>query len=299
MQSKYKPTSFLSSLNIWVWTLLGTFLAAIAIVLFLTPNKLIDGGIVGISMILADLIGKTTLPYFLVILNIPFLYLGYKVLGKSLVIHMLVSVIAFAIFCFVLTAYPINFSTENLDTMEIIILSGVILGGGIGLIIRMGGSLDGTEILAIIVNQKKGYTVGQVVLFVNLFIFVAAALVFQDWHIAFKSLMVYFVAMKVMDAVIVGLEETKSVTIISSKPQQVADAIINDLGLALTIIYGRGGYSGERKEIIYIIVERLQLAELKLVVQREDPTAFIAIENLHEVLSTREQVAPSSKKQIA
>jgi uncharacterized membrane-anchored protein YitT (DUF2179 family) len=291
-----KSKQITKSIYTLFWTGLGAFFAAIAIIIFLTPNHLIDGGVVGISMILADFLGQEYLPYGLVIFNIPFLYLGYRVLGKRLVIHMLISVLLFAFFCFLLTQFPINFSTKNLDAIEIIILSGVILGGGIGLIIRMGGSLDGSEILAIIVNQKKGFTVGQVVLVINLFIFTFAAFVFKDWHIAFQSLMVYFVAMKVMDAVIVGLEETKSVTIISSKPQQVADSVMNDLGLGLTIIYGRGGYSGERREILYIIVERLQLAELKVVVQREDPGAFMAIENLHEVVSAREINSVPSKK---
>ena len=153
----------------------------------------------------------------------------------------------------------------------------------------MGGSLDGTEILAIIINRRRGHTVGRVVLFFNIFIFIAAALVFRDWHIAFQSLLVYFVAMKIMDAVIVGLEETKSVTIISSNPKRIIDVVVNELGLGLTVIYGRGGYSGEKREIIYIIVERLQLASLKEVVHREDPQAYIAIENLHEVVNTKER----------
>ncbi len=124
---------------------------------------------------------------------------------------------------------------------------------------------------------------GQVVLFCNFFVFGAAGIVFNDWHPALLSLINYFVVIKVMDTVIIGLDETKSVLIISQKSKAIADAIIHELGLGLTIMYGRGGYSGDEREILYVIAERLQLSELKELVHREDPAAFVAIENLHEV----------------
>ena len=110
-----------------------------------------------------------------------------------------------------------------------------------------------------------------------------AGLVFQDWHPPLLSLITYIVVIKIMDSVIVGLDETKSVLIISSKSKEIADAIIHELGLGLTVMYGRGGFSGDEREILYVIAERLQLAELKELIHREDPSAFIAIENLHEV----------------
>ena len=164
-----------------------------------------------------------------------------------------------------------------------VVIGGGILGVGIGLIIRKGGCIDGTEILGLIVNRRTGITVGQVVLVFNVFIFGAAGLVFKDWHPPILSLITYMVVVKIMDAVIVGLDETKSILIISNRSKAVADAIIHELGLGLTIMYGRGGFSGDEREILYVIAERLQLAELKELIFREDPSAFIAIENLHEV----------------
>ncbi len=164
---------------------------------------------------------------------------------------------------------------------------------GLGLIIREGGCLDGTEILGIIINRRMGFTVGQVVLVCNIFVFGAAGLVFQDWHPPLMSLITYIVVIKIMDTVIVGLDETKSVLIISSKSKAIADAIIHELGLGLTIMYGRGGFSGDEREILYVIAERLQLAELKDLILREDPSAFIAIENLHEVANGKP--APQGK----
>jgi uncharacterized membrane-anchored protein YitT (DUF2179 family) len=134
-----------------------------------------------------------------------------------------------------------------------------------------------------LINRRYGFTVGQVILFISIFVFVAYGWIFQDWHIALRSLMTYIVAFKMMDIVIAGLEELKSVLIMCAKPEQLSKIITHELGLGLTFLKGRGGYSGEDRDILFIIVERLDLAELKEIVLREDPTAFIAIENLHEV----------------
>ncbi|MEI8124917.1 MAG: YitT family protein [Parachlamydiaceae bacterium] len=266
---------------------LGAFFAAFAIEVFLIPNNLIDGGIVGISMIFANLFGQKYLPFFLLLLNLPFLYLGYRFIGKVFLWHMLFATVLFAgslIFIHQLTTW--QFVGEAL---EVVVIGGSILGIGIGLIIRYGGCLDGTEILGIIINQRTGFTVGQVVLVCNIFVFGSAGLVFQDWHPPLLSLITYIVVIKIMDAVIVGLDETKSVLIISSKSKQIADAIMTELGLGLTVMYGRGGFSGDEREILYVIAERLQLAELKELIHREDPGAFIAIENLHEVASGNQE----------
>jgi uncharacterized membrane-anchored protein YitT (DUF2179 family) len=276
----------------YFWLLVGSFLAAVGIKVFLGPNHLIDGGVVGISMIGSYLFGDKYLPYLYVILNLPFLYLAYKLIGKTFVIQMCLAVIMFAGFCVALETAP----PFHGDSLEIIFLGGVVLGAGIGLVIRTGASLDGTEILAIIVNKTKGYTVGQVILFINIFIFVAAGFIYRDWHTALQSLMVYIVASKIMDTVIVGLEETKSVIIISSEPNEISKTIMDELELGLTVLYGRGGYSNSEREILYVIVERLQLAELKDIVHRVDPHAFIAVENLHEVVNGRINVKPQKKK---
>ncbi len=282
MHLSQPPTKSLTSILFSYFFMgLGAFLFAFAIEVFLIPNRLIDGGIVGIAMILGNIFGVNYISFFIVLFNLPFIYLAYRSLGKVFVAHMLFSVIVFAasllLFQHVL---ELEFIGESL---EVVVIGGAILGIGIGLIIRYGGCLDGTEILGIIVNRRTGITVGQVVLVCNVFIFSAAGLVFQDWHPPILSLITYMVVIKVMDAVIVGLDETKSMLIISKKSKAIADSIIHEIGLGLTVFYGRGGYSGEDQEVLYVIAERLQLAELKELIHREDPVAFIAIENLHEV----------------
>lgn len=257
----------------------GAFFAAAALQIFLMPNELIDGGIVGVSLIFARLFGKETLPLFLLTLNLPFIFLAWRYIRRSFVLNMMVAILLFASFVKLLDSLP----AFEADPLEAIVIGGAMLGAGAGLIIRHGGCTDGTEILAILINRRYGFTVGQVILFISIFIFIAYGWIFQDWHIALRSLMTYIVAFKMMDIVIAGLEELKSVLIMCTKPEELSKIITHELGLGLTFLKGRGGYSGEDRDVLFIIVERLDLAQLKEIVLREDPTAFIAIENLHEV----------------
>lgn len=271
--------TFLQYVISFIGMTIGACLAAIAIRIFLVPNNLIDGGILGISMILGRLYGNIYISTFLLILNIPFIYLASRYIRRSFVFYMLTAILLFAFFLWLLQQLP-PFAA---DSLEAIVIGGAMLGAGAGMIIRHGGCTDGTEILAIIINRRKGFTVGQVIFAINIFIFGAYGWIFSDWHIALRSLMLYIVAFKMMDIVIAGLEELKSVLIMCSKPEKLSKLITHELGLGLTFIKGKGGYSGEDRDILFIIVERLDLAELKEIVLREDPGAFIAIENLHEV----------------
>jgi uncharacterized membrane-anchored protein YitT (DUF2179 family) len=283
----------LHHLSTFFWIAVGAFLAAVAIRIFLVPNQLIDGGVVGIALILARLYGDSYLSYAMILLNIPFLYLAFTYIRRSFVLYMVLAVFLFAFFLMVLQSATAFIA----DPLEIIVFGGAILGIGVGLIIRHGGCVDGTEILAILINRRTGFTVGQVVLFINVFIFAAYGWIFNDWHIALRSLMTYIVAFKMIDLVIVGLDELKSALIISAKPKEMGNAIMNELGLGLTIMHGKGGFSGDTREILFVIVERLDLSELKEIVLRVDPTAFMAIEDLHEVVYGKQGVIPFKKRQ--
>ncbi len=294
MSTTTHSKSITSEIVYALWILIGAAMAAFAVEVFLIPNRLIDGGVVGVAMIFGNIFGTSWIPYLLVLFNLPFIYLAYRFIGRYFVMHMVVSVLVFAGFMVGLQNFlPLEFHGESL---EVVVIGGALLGIGIGLIIRAGACLDGTEILGIIVNKRTGISVGQTVLVCNVFIFATAGIVFQDWHPPILSLITYMVAIKMMDTVIVGLDETKSVTIISPKSKQIAESIVHELGLGLTIMYGRGGYSGREREILYVISERLQLAELKDLVYREDPGAFMAVENLHEVANGRQRT-PQKREQ--
>ena len=279
-QPRSSSSSLINNFIDFFFLALGAFVAAYAIESFLIPNQLIDGGTVGISMILSKLMNGQHLSQLIIGLTLPFVIIAYRSLGKHFVLRMSFALILFATFCYFLQG-RFNYNGEPL---EIVVFGGFCLGAGIGLIIRMGGCVDGSEIIAILMNKKYGFTVGQVILAFNIVIFLAAALVFGNWAIALRSLLVYMVAYKIIDLVINGFDETKSVMIISTQSEKIASAIMNEMGLALTVVYGRGGFSRQPKEILYVVIERLQLVELKLLVHREDPSAFISITNLHEIV---------------
>lgn len=286
--------SITSQIILYMFIALGSFLAGLGIQVFLVPNNLIDGGTVGIAMILGKLTDQSYIPLYLILINLPFVFLAYRSIGRTFVLHMGFAILAFAGSMTLIQTYFPHWQFVG-EILEVVVIGGCILGVGAGLIIRYGASTDGTEILGIIINRKTGFTVGQVVLVCNVFVFGTAGLVFQDWHPPLLSLITYMVVIKVMDSVIVGLDETKSVLIISRKSKAIADAIIHELGLGLTIMYGRGGFSGDEREILYVIAERLQLADLKELIHREDPAAFVAVENLHEVANGKQSdVTPPS-----
>ncbi len=292
MAARTKSKTFLHHSLSFLWMALGAFLAALSLKMFLQPNDLIDGGIVGIAMILARVYDNSYLAYFLILLNLPFICLAFFYIRRTFVIYMSLAVLLFAGCLYLLKGIAPFVG----DSLEVIFFGGALLGIGTGLIIRYGGCLDGTEILAILINKKKGFTVGSIILVFNFFIFGAYGWVFQDWHIALKSLMMFVIAFKMMDMVMAGLNELKSVLIISSNPKLLSDAIMSQMGLGLTILHGKGGFSGNSKDILFVIVERLDLSDLKDLVLREDSSAFMAIENLHEVVHGHQAHIPYKKK---
>ncbi|REJ11645.1 MAG: hypothetical protein C6W59_16795 [Paenibacillaceae bacterium] len=260
---------------------IGAVLMAVALEIFLVPNDVIDGGITGISIILHELT-DVPLGLYLFFLNLPFLFLGYKQIGKTFTLSTLyaVSVMSLCTFLF----HPI----EPLTITKILaaIFGGVILGVGVGLVIRFGGSMDGTEIVAILVNKRTPFSVGEVVMFFNFFILLSAGFVFE-WDSAMYSLIAYFIAYKAIDITIEGMDESKAVWIISDAATEIGSAIINRLGRGVTYLAGEGAYTGDSKRVIFCVITRLEEAKLKSIVQEMDPTAFLAIGNIHDVKGGR------------
>ncbi|MFS1512425.1 YitT family protein [Chengkuizengella sp. SCS-71B] len=261
--------------------ILGATLVAIALEMFLVPNTIIDGGIVGISII-SSYLSKIPLGVFLFFLNLPFLFIGYKQIGKTFAISTLLGVFVMSLGTFLL--HSAEMATD--EPLLAAVFGGTILGFGVGLVLRYGGSLDGTEIVAILVNKKTPFSVGEVVMFLNLFILGSAGFVF-GWERAMYSLIAYFIAFKMIDVTINGFDESKSVWIISENHKEVGDAILFRLGRGVTYLSGEGGFSGDDKQIIFCIITRLEEAKLKSIVDELDPGAFLAIGNIHDVKGGR------------
>lgn len=257
---------------------LGALIAAVGLEIFLIPNNIIDGGIVGVSII-ASILTPVPLGIFTFALNLPFLLIGYKQIGKTFVVSSLFSTGVFSIFVTIL--HPIPGLTH--DVLLATIFGGIILGAGVGLILRQGGSLDGTEIVAIILNKRTVLSVGQIIMMFNVLIFSCAALVL-GWDRALYSMLAYFVAHKVIDIVMEGLDEAKGVMIISDNAGEIADAITARLGRGVTFIEGKGGFSKSEKTIIYSVVTRLELSKMRAIVRDKDESAFVTINDVSDVM---------------
>jgi uncharacterized membrane-anchored protein YitT (DUF2179 family) len=260
---------------------LGASLMAVGLEIFLVPNNVIDGGITGISIMLSYVTGWK-LGMFLFILNIPFFFIGYKQIGKTFALSTLYGIIILSIGTTLL--HPVPAFTQ--DILLATVFGGIVLGIGVGLVIRYGGSLDGTEILAILFNNKLPFSVGEIIMFFNLFILACAGFVFT-WDRAMYSLIAYFVAYKTIDITITGLDESKSVWIISDNAKQIGDAIMNRLGRGVTYINGEGAYSGDDKKVIFCVINRLEEAKLKEIVTENDDSAFLAVADIAEVRGGR------------
>lgn len=257
-----------------LFIIIGALLSSIALETFLIPNNMIDGGVVGISIMVSH-ITKIPLGIFTFLLNVPFFILGYKQIGKTFTFCTL-----FAVFCLSMGVSfftPIHEVTH--DVFLAAIFGGIIQGLGVGLIIRNGGSLDGTEIVAIILDKRISFSIGEIVMFFNLFILGISGFLF-GWDRAMYSLIAYFIAFKVIDIVVEGLDESKAVTIVSSEYQEISEAIMARLGRGLTLLDGKGAYRGIPTSVLYVVISRLEVAKLKSIVYDFDENALVTVSNV-------------------
>lgn len=282
MTEAKRKITFLQMINKAISLALGAFIAGFALECFLVPNKIIDGGVVGISMILNYLTGFN-LGLALLLINLPFICLAFTKLGKYFVLQTFfaVSMLALATNIF----HHIHFVVTN-DLLLSTIFGGIILGTGVGTVLKNEGSLDGTEIMALVLSKKFGFSVGEIVMGFNILIYIVAGIVLT-WESAMYSILTYFIAYKVIDAVLEGLNSSKSVRIISDRADEIGQTLISDYDISVTYLKGIGGYSGLEKTLIYCVVSRLEMSKVKEVVQQLDSNAFLSVVDVHEVYGSR------------
>lgn len=262
----------------YVLILCGVLSAGLGLKGFLLPNEFTDGGITGIS-ILTSIGTGIPLSLLIFLINIPFLYLGYKQLSLIFTIKTFLGITALSL-CTYFFPYPV----VTHDKLLIAVFGGFFLGTGIGLAIRGGGVIDGTEVLALDLSRRTVLSIGEIILFINILIF-AAAIFVLSFEKALYSVLTYIIASKTVDFIVHGIEEYKGVTIISSRPDEIRRAIIDVMGRGVTIYKGERGYTTRNPDtpaneyeldIIFCIVTRLEVAKLKGIIEKLDPKAFIA-----------------------
>ncbi len=258
---------------------LGIFSASFGLKGFLLTNQFIDGGVTGISLLTSSLT-KLPLPILIISINIPFIILANKVLGKVFAIKTTLAISGLAI-CLAL----VNFPDITKDSLLVAVFGGFFLGAGIGLTIRGGAVIDGTEVLAIFLSRKLGTTIGDIIIVINVIIFSAAAYFFSI-EIALYSIITYLSASKTLDFIIEGIEEYIGVTIISSQSEKIRQMIIEEMGRGVTIYNGKSGFGkkGEVSEIdiIYSVVTRLELNKLNTEIEKIDTSAFVVMSSIKD-----------------
>ena len=259
--------------------IIGAMIAGYALEAVLIPNSVIDGGVTGVSIMGTHLFG-IPLGVLLFVLNIPFVYLGYKQVGKTFALMSTVGIAALSISTVLMHHITPILSSD--DTLLVVITGGVMLGVGIGIVLRNGGALDGSEVLAVLVSKKVPFSVGDIILFINAFIFIGAGFIF-GLESALYSATTYYIAKVVIDVVQVGLENSKSVRVVSGKSTEIGDAIQSRLGRGVTYTQGRGGFSNEEMDILNCVITRMEENKIVTIIKEIDPSAFVVISEVAEV----------------
>lgn len=267
----------------------GAIIASFALECFLIPNTILDGGITGISIILSK-VSIFPMSILIIILNIPFMYVGYKNMGKNFLIKAIYSMIIYSISLHLFA----NISEITDQMLLATVYGGLLLGVGCGIVIRFGGCLDGTESIAIVISKESPVSVGQIILLINLLIYTVAGIIFGIDR-ALYSLLTYIITFKVIDFVSEGLEQAKAALIITENGETISKEIYKRLGRTTTKLEGQGLISGE-KNILYCVMTRIEIPELRRIAEEIDDSVFITITDISEIIGNHIKSTKKIKK---
>ena len=263
---------------------------AVGVTMFLAPVQLYDSGISGTSMLLWQVTPEEyTLSLFLLLLNIPLFLFGLKKQGAVFTIYSVWAVFVYSAASFVITdILPVDVSTASpfagQDLLLCALFGGLLSGIRSGMTIRFGGAIDGVEVMAVIFAKRLGLTVGTFVMIYNVLLYIVIGCVFRSWVLPLYSIVTYCVAIKAVDFIVEGLDKAKSAMIVTSRADEISEALSEAFGRGITHISAKGYYSGADRTIIYFVVNRFQIGRLKAIVTELDPDAFLTISEVSDVL---------------
>lgn len=277
-----KPINFL-------FLLIAGIINAFGVTLFLYPVKLYDSGISGLSMLLDQVTPEfLNISIFLVVINFPIFIFGMKKQGIPFTIYSIFTIAIYSLFSYlIMNVFPIDVSLVSPlageDLLLCAIFGGVISGVGSGLTIRFGGAIDGVDVLSVVFAKKIGLSIGTFVMIFNLILYVVCGIVMGSWILPLYSIVTYFVGSKTIDFITDGFDKSKCAMIITTKANEITEALKNSFGSSGTIVNALGGYTKEDKQIVYFILNHFQINKLKGIIHQIDPKAFISFEEVSEV----------------
>lgn len=293
MREKLKRLNRIRLVNMLMLTLAG-IINAVGITIFLYPVNLYDSGISGTSMLLSQLTPERfTLSFFLVILNVPLFLIGLKKQGALFTFYAVYTVGIYSLFAWLITdILPIDVSVASplagTDLLLCAIFGGVISGVGSGLAIRFGGAMDGVEVMAVIFAKKLGITVGTFVMIYNVILYIISGIIIQSWILPLYSIVTYAGALKTVDFMVEGFDRAKGAMIITSKPDEICEALTEAFESGMTKISAKGGYSGSDLTVVYFVVNRFQVAKMQEIVHEIDKKAYITISEVADVFANNQ-----------
>ncbi len=258
--------------------IIGGLIAAYGLEAVLIPNNVSDGGITGISIVISELT-PVSLGMLIALLNIPFIYLGYKQIGKTFAINSVIGIASLAIGTSLMHHVPTIITG---DALLITVVGGIILGMGMGLALRNGGALDGIDMLAVLLSRKLPFSTSDLILFLNFFVFIVVSFVF-GFKGALLSAIAYYIASKVIIIVEEGLSGSKTYKIITKEPVQMVETIRDRLGRSATFSTVYGAYSHQEFQEITCVINRMEESKIKLIIREIDPNAFVTVYEVVEV----------------
>lgn len=263
---------------------------AFGVVCFLSPVKLFDSGVSGLSMLLSG-ITPIGLPIFLILLNVPLFLYGYRRQGAAFTVYSLYAVAVYSLAAWVISdVLDVSASSPiaGTDLLLCAIFGGIISGMGSGLTIRFGGAIDGVEVMAVIFAKRIGLTVGTFVMSFNVILYMIAGFVTKSWILPLYSIVTYMAALKTVDFIVEGLDRSKSAMIITEKPDELCAALMSAFECGATRIAARGGYMNTERTVIYFVVNRFQIARMKNIIHSVDPKAYFTVSEVAEVFKSSE-----------
>lgn len=277
-----KKNKILLHISKIVILLTGSLIFAMGINYFAIPSNLAEGGFTGISLLLFYLFGFSP-GLVILLLNIPLLFVGYKVFGKQSFIYTILGIASSSFFLEITKNIVTWFGPPPEDTLLCTLYTGVLVGIGLGLIFRTGGTTGGVDIIARLVNKFYGWSIGRTMLMFDFGVILSSVFII-GLDMAMYTLVSVFISARVIDFVIEGLNASKAVTIVSNRPQELAGTIVKKINRGVTILTGRGGYTGKTREVLYVVVGRNELPKLKQIVHQIDPLAFVVVNDARDVL---------------
>lgn len=293
LSKKLKELNDLSIPTFFILAIAG-IINSIGVALFLFPVKLYDSGISGLSMLLDQVTPSgLSLSLFLILLNIPIFAFGLKKQGLVFTVYSIFTVVIYSLSSFlIMNVLPIDVSfispLAGSDLLLCAIFGGVISGIGSGLTIRFGGAIDGIDVLSVVFAKKIGISIGTFVMIFNTVLYTVCGITIKSWILPLYSIVTYYIGSKTVDFVVEGIDSSKCAMIVTTKANEISDALAESFGTSGTIVNAIGGYSKESKEIIYFVINHFQINKLKKIVQYIDSDAFISLQDVSDIIKKKE-----------